>query len=145
MKIGFDKIRTIAVVGLSDKPDKPSHKVARYLKDCGYRIIPVNPTLDEVLGEKAYPDVSSIPGDIQVDVVDIFRKPEAVKPYVEQAAARGGVSVIWMQEGIVNEEAAQIAREAGMEVVMDRCILKEHQKCKLNPDYINGRIERGKG
>lgn len=127
----FNSIKTIAIVGISDKPDKPSYKVATYLQECGFKIVPVNPVLESVLGEKSYPDVSSIPAEIRLDVVDLFRKPEAVKPYVEQAAARGGVKVVWMQEGIVNEEAAEIARQAGIEVVMDRCILKEHQKCKI--------------
>jgi len=127
----FNTIKTIAIVGLSDKPDKPSYTVATYLQECGFKIVPVNPVLESVLGEKSYPDVSSIPAEISLDVVDIFRKPEAVIPYVEQAIARGGVKVVWMQEGIVNEEAAEIARQAGIEVVMDKCILKEHQNCKI--------------
>lgn len=128
----FDKIRIIAVVGLSDKPDKASYKVARYLQNCGYKIIPVNPTVETVLGEKAYPDILSIPEDIKIDAVDIFRKPEAVMPFVLQAIQRDGVKIVWMQEGIVNETAAEVARQAGLEVIMDKCILKEHQKCKLN-------------
>ncbi len=127
----FDTIKAIAVVGLSDKPEKASHMVAGYLKECGYKIIPVNPAVGEVLGEKAYPDINAIPSEIKVDVVDIFRKPDAVLPFVEQAVARGGVKVIWMQEGIVNEEAADAARQAGIEVIMDKCILKEHRKCRL--------------
>lgn len=132
VNMDFDNVKTIAVVGLSDKPDKPSFRVAKYLQDCGYRIVPVNPTVESVLGEKSYPDISSIPPEIEVDVVDIFRKPEAVTPYVQQAVAKGA-GVIWMQEGIINEEAAQLARRAGLEVVMDQCILKEHQKCRLSP------------
>lgn len=124
----FTKIKNIAVVGLSDNPEKPSYRVASYLQKNGFGIIPVNPTVDMVLGEKAYPDISSIPAEIPVDVVDIFRKPDAVKPYVEQAIARGGIKVVWMQEGIVNEEAASLARENGLEVIMDKCMLKEHQK-----------------
>ncbi len=128
----FDAIKTIAVVGLSDKPEKPSFRVAKYLQECGYRIVPVNPMVNEVLGEKSYPDLHSVPAEIEIDVVDIFRRPEDVLPIVEQAVARQGVKIIWMQEGIVNEEAAEIARSAGIEVIMDRCMLKEHQRCKLN-------------
>ena len=128
----FESIKTIAVVGLSNKPDRSSYTVAKYLQDCGYRIIPVNPTVDSVLGEKAYPDIDSIPADIVVDVVDIFRKPQAVMPFVRQAVNRGDVRVIWMQEGVINEGAAEAARNSGLEVVMDKCILKAHQKCSLN-------------
>ena len=127
----FDAVKTVAVVGLSDKPDRASFRVANYLQNCGYRIIPVNPVLDEVLGEKAYPDVKSIPSDIEVDVIDIFRRPEDVPAIVEQVVAREGVKVCWMQEGVVNEEAAETARKAGLEVVMDQCMLKEHKKCKM--------------
>jgi len=124
----FAEIKNIAVVGLSDNPDKASHRVARYLQKNGFKILPVNPTVESVLGEKSYPDISSIPETVQIDVVDIFRRAEAVKPFVEQAIARGGIKVVWMQEGIVNEEAASLAREKGIEVIMDKCMLKEHQK-----------------
>lgn len=128
----FDTIKTIAVVGLSDKNEKASYQVAKYLQDCGYKIVPVNPALDTVLGEKSYPDLSSIPSEINIDVVDIFRRSEAVTPIVQEAVTRGGIGIIWMQEGVINEEAAGIARTAGMDVIMDKCILKEHQACKLN-------------
>ncbi len=117
--------KTIAVVGLSDKPDRPSYRVAKYLQDHGYRIIPVNPTLTEVLGERAYPDLLAIPEP--VDVVDIFRQSEAVPPIVEQAIAIGARAV-WMQEGVVHEAAAARARQAGLDVVMDRCMFKEHRR-----------------
>ncbi|HLE02723.1 MAG TPA: CoA-binding protein [Dehalococcoidia bacterium] len=117
--------RTVAVVGLSPKPDRPSYVVARYLQAQGYRIIPVNPNAQEILGEKAYPTVLSIPE--KVDIVDIFRRPEDVPPVVEEAI-KIGARVVWMQEGIVNEEAALRAREAGLKVVMDRCLKKEHQR-----------------
>jgi predicted CoA-binding protein len=102
--------------------------VAEYLQSRGYRIIPVNPHETEVLGEKAYPDLDSVPE--KIDIVDIFRRPEFV-PDVVEAAIRVGARVVWMQEGIVNEAAAQRARGAGLEVVMDRCILKEHRKSGL--------------
>ena len=101
--------------------------MAGYLKGQGYRIIPVNPTIQDVNGEKCYPDLSSIPE--KVDVVDIFRKPADVLPVVEEAI-RIGAKAVWMQEGIVNEEAAGKAREAGLQVVMDKCMLKEHSRLK---------------
>jgi len=121
----LETTRTIATVGLSGNPDKPSYDVARYLIRNGYRVIPVNPTTHEVLGEKAYPDLASIPE--RVDVVQIFRPSEAVPPFVEQAIAIGAKAV-WMQEGILNEAAADRARAAGLAVVMDRCMKKIHQR-----------------
>jgi uncharacterized protein len=117
--------RTIAVVGLSGKRYRPSYGVGEYLKREGYRVIPVNPEETEVLGEKSYPDLDSVPGDI--DVVDIFRRSEFV-PEIVEAAIRKGAKVVWMQEGVIHEEAARRAREAGLTVVMDRCILKDHRR-----------------
>ncbi|HXF85416.1 MAG TPA: CoA-binding protein [Anaerolineales bacterium] len=117
--------RTIASVGVSSNPAKESYGVVEYLKKQGYRIIPVNPTAGEILGEKAYPDLSSIPE--KVDVVQVFRKPEDVPPVVEEAI-KIGAKVVWMQEGIVNEEAAQRAREAGLQVVMDACMRASHRR-----------------
>jgi len=119
--------KNIAVVGISNKLGRPSLTVASYLKGQGYRIIPVNPTIQDVNGEKCYPDLSSIPE--KVDVVDIFRKPADVLPVVEEAV-RIGAKAVWMQEGIVNEEAARRAKEAGLLVVMDQCMLKEHARLK---------------
>jgi hypothetical protein len=121
----LNRYKVIAVVGLSSNPERPSYNVANYLKSQGYRIIPVNPREQEVLGERCYPDLSSIPEPIEV--VDIFRRPEDVPAIVEEAI-KVGAKVVWMQEGIINEEAAARAREAGLLVVMDRCMLKEHQK-----------------
>jgi uncharacterized protein len=115
--------KTVAVVGLSDKPDRESYRVAKYLQDHGYRIIPVNPTVSEVLGEKSYPTVTDIPG--QVDIVDVFRKPEAVLP-VAQEAVDAGAGTLWLQLGVVNQEAAEKAEAAGLQVVMDRCMKVEH-------------------
>jgi predicted CoA-binding protein len=117
--------KTIASVGLSSNPTKASYGVDLYLQRHGYRIIPVNPTADEILGEKSYPDLASIPEAI--DVVQIFRRPEDVPPVVEEAI-KVGAKVIWMQEGIVNEAAAKIAREAGLKVVMDACMRATHQR-----------------
>lgn len=117
--------KTIATVGLSTNPEKDSYRIASYLKGQGYRVIPVNPTASEILGEKAYPDVQSIPE--KVDVVQVFRKPEDVPPVVEDAI-RAGAKVIWMQEGIVHEQAAQQARQAGLQVVMDACMRSSHRR-----------------
>ena len=117
--------RSIAVVGLSSRPDRPSYGVARYLQAQGYRIIPVNPRETEVLGEKAYPDLCSIPEP--VEVVDIFRPPRHVPRVVAEAIAIGA-KAIWMQLGIVHEAAARRARAAGLAVVMDRCMAIEHRR-----------------
>ncbi|VVB87302.1 CoA binding domain protein [uncultured archaeon] len=117
--------RNIAVVGISDDPERPSHYVAGFLAAHGYNIIPVNPKLTIWEGKKCYPDLPSIPE--KVDVVDIFRRPEAVPPIVDEAIAIKA-KVVWMQEGIVNEEAAAKARAAGIEVVMDKCMMKEYKK-----------------
>ena len=116
---------TIAVVGLSAKRYRPSYGVAEYMKKAGYRIIPVNPEEHEVLGEKCYADLDSVPGP--VDIVDIFRRSEFV-PEIVEAAIRKGARVIWMQEGVFHEEAARRAEAAGLIVVMDRCILKDHRR-----------------
>lgn len=126
------KSRSIAVVGLSKDSSKQSYRVAAYLQEQGYRIIPVNPTVDEVLGEKSYSNLLDIPEEIQrtLDIVDIFRRIPDVMPIVEQAIKLkrriGRPYVIWMQLGIVNEPAAQAARSAGLIVIMDRCMMLEH-------------------
>src|SRR3712207_1989543 len=117
--------RNIAVVGLSDNPARPSHGVARYLQSQGYRIIPVNPNVREVLGERAYPDLISVPDAI--DMVDIFRRSDAVAPTVDEAITKG-VLTIWMQLGVHDEASARRAREAGITVVMDRCTAVEHAR-----------------
>jgi hypothetical protein len=116
--------RTIAIVGLSDKPERDSFRVAQYLKAHGYRIIPVNPNVPEVLGERAYASLRDVP--VPVDIVDIFRKPEAVPGIVEDAIAIGA-RAIWMQEGIAHNAAADRARAAGLQVVMNKCMMKEHR------------------
>lgn len=131
MIINFGQIKNIlqgcqvvAVVGLSPKKSRPSNEVAVYMQQNGYRIIPVNPGQDEILGEICYPDLHSIP--IPVDVVNIFRRSELVEPVVADAI-KIGARVIWMQQGIVNEDAAMMARKAGLTVIMDRCIKVDHQ------------------
>ena len=117
----------MAVVGLSPNPDRPSYRVASYLKEQGYKIIPVNPNAERILGEYCYPNLSSITEP--VDVVNIFRRSDEVVSIVEEAL-KLGTRAIWMQEGVVSEVAAARAREAGLLVVMDRCILKEHTKLR---------------
>ncbi|MCP4582700.1 MAG: CoA-binding protein [candidate division Zixibacteria bacterium] len=116
--------KVIAVVGLSDKPERPSYGVASYLKKAGYKIIPVNPTKDEILGEKSYPDLRAIPEP--VDVVDIFRKSDAVGPIIDEAI-KIKAKAVWLQQGVINLDAAEKAADAGLKVVMDRCILIEHK------------------
>jgi predicted CoA-binding protein len=117
--------KTIAVVGLSSSPLRPSYGVAAYLQTHGYRIIPVNPTIKGALGEKAYPSLRDVPE--KIDIVDIFRRPENVPPVVDDAIAIGAPA-IWMQETVIHEEAAEKARQAGIFVLMDLCILKEHRR-----------------
>jgi hypothetical protein len=121
--------RVIAVVGLSSQCGRPSYQVSAYMQAAGYRIIPVNPNETEVLGEKAYATLEEVPQPI--DVVDVFRRSEFVPPVVE-SAIRVGAKAVWMQEGVIHEEAARRAREAGLRVVMDRCILKEHLRWKAD-------------
>ncbi len=117
--------KAIAVVGMSPRPDRPSHYVAKYLMEQGYRIIPVNPAVDQVLGMKSYPDLVSIPGTI--DMVDIFRRSSQVPPIVDDAIA-AGARFIWMQDGVIHEDAAAKARASGISVVMDNCALREHSR-----------------
>jgi predicted CoA-binding protein len=132
----LESYRTVAVVGLSRNPAKASYRVAQYLQSVGYRIIPVNPFVDEVLGEKSYKSLLDVPEAIEV--VDIFRPAEAVPSIVEEAIQLknrvGHPKVVWMQLGIVNEEAARQAKAAGFTVVMDRCMMREHK-----------RLQRGEG
>jgi uncharacterized protein len=115
--------RTIAMVGLSSRPDSPSYEVAQYLQEHGYRVIPINPRESEVLGERAYPSLREAP--VGIDVVDVFRRPDAAPAIVEDAISIGA-PVLWLQLGVVNEEAAARAESAGMTVVMDRCMHIEH-------------------
>jgi len=126
--------RTVAIVGLSRSADKDSYKVAEFLKSKGYRIIPINPNAEKILGEKAYSSLKDLPENLKasIEVVDIFRKSEDVPPLVEEAVEirkkYGRLKAIWMQEGVVNKEAAQAAEDAGLIVIMDRCMMKERLK-----------------
>ena len=124
----FKRSKTIAVVGLSTNPLRPSHGVTAYMQSHGYRIIPVNPNIDECLGEKAYASLLELSKQVpeKIDIVNIFRRPEYVEQIVDQAIQLK-VPVIWMQESVIHEKAAEKARKAGIFVIMDRCILKEHR------------------
>jgi predicted CoA-binding protein len=130
----LSKYKTVAVVGLSREAGKDSNRVSGYLKQQGFHIIPVNPFADEILGEKSYKSLMDIPPEIQktIEIVDIFRPAKDVPPIVEQAiklkAARGKLRVVWMQLGIVNEQAAEAAKKAGLTVVMDKCMMVEHKR-----------------
>ena len=121
----LSKAKNIAIVGLSDAPEKPSYRVANYLVSAGYQIYPVNPKYDSILGLKCYPGLKDIKD--KIDIVDIFRRPEQILPIAEEAIEIKP-SVVWMQLGIVNEEAARLARKAGLKVIMNRCIKIEHQR-----------------
>jgi uncharacterized protein len=123
----LSKYKTVAVVGISPKEDRPSYRVASYLQSNGFRVIPVRPDGDLILGEKVYRGLKEIPPEIEIDVVDVFRKSEDVPPVVDEAIERGA-KVIWMQEGVIHEGAAAKAETAGLKVVMDRCMKKDHQK-----------------
>ena len=122
------RAKTIAVVGQSERPMRPSHGVSAYMQAAGYRIIPVNPGITEALGEKSYPSLLEIPADVvkKIDLVDVFRRPEYVDEIVEQVIQLK-LPAIWLQEGVINERAAEKARQAGIFVVMDLCVLKEHR------------------
>jgi predicted CoA-binding protein len=124
----LSRAKTIAVVGLSESPMRPSHGVSAYMQAAGYKIIPVNPQITEALGEKAYPSLLEMPREVaeKIDLIDVFRRPEFVDEIVEQAI-KLKIPAIWLQEDVINAHAAQKAREAGIFVVMDRCILKEHR------------------
>lgn len=130
----LQEYRVIAVVGLSTDMSKPSYEVSKYMKNQGYRIIPVNPFAEEILGEKSYKNLTEIPAEIQktIEIVDIFRKPENVPTVVDEAIKlrkeNGKPYVIWMQLGIVNEAAAEKARETGLTVIMDKCLMVEHKR-----------------
>jgi len=121
----FQEVKTIAVVGLSPDPEKASYRVAKYLQQEGYKIVPVYPKEDEILGEKVYRSLAEIP--FSVDMVDVFRKSSAVGPIVDACKSRGDVKVVWLQVGIVNYEAAERAVEFGMKVVQNRCAMVDHR------------------
>ena len=121
----LESSRTIAVIGCSPKPDRASHRVAAYLQRVGYRMIPVNPGVNEILGERCYSDLASIPADVEIDIVDVFRRPEHI-PLIAEAAVARGVRALWLQLEVTNPEAERLAAAAGLVVVSNRCIKIEH-------------------
>jgi predicted CoA-binding protein len=123
----LENAKTIAVVGLASSPLRPSYGVSAYMQQQGYRIIPVNPTISDTLGEKAYASLRDIPKDIKIDIVDVFRRPDAVPDVVDEVLELN-LPMLWLQETVVHEAAAEKARKAGVFVVMDKCILKEHRR-----------------
>jgi uncharacterized protein len=126
------RARTIAVVGLSDKPERDSNEVARYLQAQGYRIVPVNPMLSTVLGETSYPSVAAIPSSVHVDIVDVFRRSDQVGPVAAEAAARR-IPVVWMQLGVENPGAAAAVRAAGGEAIENQCLMVQHRRLHIPP------------
>lgn len=125
----FSDVKTIAVVGLSPDPSKDSHHVAEYLQQVGYKIVPIYPKDMAILGEKTYPSLADVP--FAIDMVDIFRKPEALDEIADAAIARGDVKVFWAQKGIVNNAAAEKAKKAGMRVVQNKCTMVEHRSLAM--------------
>jgi len=127
IKILLKETKTIAVIGLSPKPKRPSHSVSKAMQGFGYQIIPVRPAVDEVLGEKAYVDLESIPKDLleKIDMVDVFRAPEKISPIID-ACINLKISLIWLQDGVVNEAEAARAQKAGITVIMDRCVYRDY-------------------
>ena len=123
----FKNVKTIAVIGLSDNSEKHSYKVASYFKSKGFRIIPVNPKLTEVFGEKAYPDLLSIPKEIKIDIVDIFRRPNEVILHLKEVLKRGEVSTVWLQEGVGSEASQNFANESGVNLVANFCMMEAHK------------------
>jgi len=123
----LEKSKVIAVVGASRTEGKPAHFVPAYLKSKGYKIIPVNPFADEILGEKAYKSLLDIPSDVKIDVVDVFRPSEEVTKVVEEAIKRG-VKIVWLQSGIYNKEAVELAKKNNIEIIWDRCMMETHKR-----------------
>ncbi len=126
------RVRTIAVVGLSDRPERDSNEVARYLRAQGYRIVPVNPNVREVLGERSYPTLGDVPPELRIDLVDIFRRSDEVPPIVHAAIARA-VPVVWMQLGVAHAAASAAARAAGVTAIENECLMVEHRRLRVPP------------
>ncbi len=141
IRTALESARTIAVVGCSPKPDRPSHAIARYLMEQGYRVIPVNPGHRTILQEPCYRSLAEIPGEVRIDIVDVFRRSDQVGPVADAAIARG-VGFFFMQQGVVDPEAARRLEAAGIPVAMDRCILVEHASRTLPPRNFEAPAER---
>ncbi len=126
----FTSVKTIAIIGLSDKPDRPSYQVAQYLINQGYKIIPVNPNIVEVFGQKSYSNIASIPSEITIDIFDIFRKSEDVESVIQEIIDSERLGVIWLQEGIDNQSAVNLATSHGYQITSGLCLMKYHQNQK---------------
>jgi len=142
IRAALETAETVAVVGCSPNPWRPSHEIALYLKDQGYRVVPVNPGHREILGEPCYPSLSAVPADIRVDLVDVFRRSEHVAAIAEEAIARG-VPFFFMQLGVEDAEAAGRLEAAGVGVAMNRCVLVEHRKAGIGPKSRNAGAPKG--
>jgi predicted CoA-binding protein len=142
----LEEAETVAVMGCSDKPHRTSHKIASYLKESGYRVLPVNPNVEKACGERAYPDLASIPKDVRIDIVDIFRDPEHTAEMVEQAARRaeqtGERPTVWTQLGVSSSEAERAAKDADLPYVKNRCMMVEHGRLIGSPEREDKRVER---
>ncbi len=128
LTMNLNSVKTIAIIGLSDKSDRPSFQVAQYLINQGYKIIPINPNISEVFGEKSYPNISSVPPEIRIDIIDVFRKSEEIVTVVLEIINSGHRSLIWLQEGINNQEAVNLAKSHGFEITSGICLMKFHQQ-----------------
>jgi predicted CoA-binding protein len=126
----FKNTKTIAIIGLSDNPEKHSYRVASYFQTKRFKIIPVNPKLTEVLGEKAYQDLLSIPKEIKIDIVDVFRRPDEVLPHLKEVLERGGISTVWLQEGVGSKEAEDFAKKSGISLVSNFCMMDAYKNIK---------------
>lgn len=124
----LNSVKTIAIVGLSNNPDRPSYQVAQYLINQGYKIIPINPNISEVFSQKSYPSLDSIPENINIDIIDVFRKSEEVVSVIQEIIDSGRKSIVWLQEGIDNEKAVNLAKNHGLEVSSGICLMKFHQQ-----------------
>jgi len=130
--MNLNQIKTIAIIGLSDKPNRPSYQVAQYLINQGYKIIPVNPNISQVFGQKSYPNILSIPSEINIDIIDVFRKSEEVISIIQEIINSGRKSIIWLQEGIDNPDAVNLAKSHGFEISSGICLMKYHQSLDKN-------------
>src|SRR5688572_20276767 len=141
IRSALETARTIAVVGCSPNPDRPSNTIARYLMEHGYRVIAVNPGHSRILGEPCYRSLQEVPADVEIDIVDVFRRSDQVAPVAEQAIARG-TRLFFMQQGVVDERSAELLEEAGIAVAMDRCILVEHASRGMGSRNFDARQAR---
>lgn len=140
MEVILKNIKTICVIGLTNNPQRPAYSVAGYMQQRGFKIIPINPTGEEVLGEKGYKSIKEVPKEIKIELANFFIRPDKILPLIKEALDRG-VPILWLQEGIINEEAVQLAKEKGAIIIMDRCIKKEFWAQDLSSKTEEGSLE----